>query len=249
MNPGIITLTTDFGIGGHYVAAVKGVLIELAPGVQIVDVCHTISPQNVLEGGFVLANIVDAFPAGTVHLAVIDPGVGTDRHLMAFSVARQWFVLPDNGLITGVTRSRPPDEIREITSPAIRRAVVSATFHGRDILAPAAAHLAMGRSPAELGPTRSQIHHAPQLRAVCRRIRLRRRGDLQGHLRQPDHQHPRRAARTAPGRVPGRSRSPASGFRASCTPTANGPPAPSSPWWAARAGSRSPSSTAMPAGS
>jgi S-adenosyl-L-methionine hydrolase (adenosine-forming) len=157
MNPSIITLTTDFGIGGHYVAAVKGVLIEMAPGVQIVDVCHTISPQNVLEGGFVLANIVDVFPAGTVHLAVIDPGVGTDRHLMAFSVARQWFVLPDNGLITGVTRSRPPDEIREITSPAIRRAVVSATFHGRDILAPAAAHLALGRSPADLGPTRSKF--------------------------------------------------------------------------------------------
>ncbi len=152
--PAIITLTTDFGIHGPYVAAVKGVLLEQAPGVQIVDVCHTISPQNILEGGFVLANIVDAFPAGTVHLAVVDPGVGTDRRLMAVSVAGQWFVLPDNGLITGVTRTRPPDEIREITNPAIRREVVSATFHGRDILAPAAAHLALGRSPEELGPTR-----------------------------------------------------------------------------------------------
>jgi S-adenosyl-L-methionine hydrolase (adenosine-forming) len=157
MKPGIITLTTDFGTGGYYVAAVKGVLLEMAPGVQIVDVCHTISPQNILEGGFVLANIVDTFPAGTVHLAVVDPGVGTDRHLMAFSVAGQWFVLPDNGLVTGVTRSRQPDEIREITSPAIRREVVSATFHGRDILAPAAAHLALGRPPEELGPTRSKF--------------------------------------------------------------------------------------------
>ena len=155
--PSIITLTTDFGIHGPYVAAVKGVLLERAPGVQIVDVCHTISPQNILEGGFVLANIVDAFPAGTVHLAVVDPGVGTDRRLMAFSVARQWFVLPDNGLITGVTRTRPPDDVREITNPAIRREVVSATFHGRDILAPAAAHLALGRSPEELGPTRSRF--------------------------------------------------------------------------------------------
>jgi S-adenosylmethionine hydrolase len=152
MKPAIITLTTDFGLHGPYVAAVKGVLLERAPGIQLVDVCHTIAPQNILEGGFVLANIVDAFPAGTVHLAVVDPGVGTERRLIAVSVARQWFVLPDNGLVTGVTRTRPPDEVRAITNPAIRREVVSATFHGRDILAPAAAYLAMGRSPDELGP-------------------------------------------------------------------------------------------------
>jgi S-adenosyl-L-methionine hydrolase (adenosine-forming) len=157
MKLGIITLTTDFGLSGPYVAAVKGVLLDRAPGVQIVDVCHTIAPQNVLEGGFVLANIVDAFPAGTVHLAVVDPGVGTDRRLMAVSVAGQWFVLPDNGLITGVTRGRQPDEVRAITNPAIRREVVSATFHGRDILAPAAAHLAMSRSPEELGPPLSRF--------------------------------------------------------------------------------------------
>jgi S-adenosylmethionine hydrolase len=156
MKPGIITLTTDFGLHGPYVAAVKGVLLERAPGAQLVDVCHTIAPQNILEGGFVLANIVDAFPGGTVHLAVVDPGVGTDRRLIAVSVARQWFVLPDNGLITGVTRSRRPDEARAITNPAVRREVVSATFHGRDILAPAAAHLAMGQSPEELGPPLSK---------------------------------------------------------------------------------------------
>ncbi len=119
MNPGIITLTTDFGISGPYVAAVKGVLLEKAPGVQIVDVCHTIAPQNILEGGFVLANIVDAFPAGTVHLAVVDPGVGTERRLIAVSVARQWFVLPDNGLITGVTRLRD-GRTRSGRSPARR---------------------------------------------------------------------------------------------------------------------------------
>ena len=152
MRPGIITLTTDFGLHGPYVAAVKGVLLERAPDATIVDVSHTIAPQNVLEGGFVLANIVDAFPAGTVHLAVVDPGVGTDRRLIAVASAGQWFVLPDNGLITGVIRSRLPDEVRAITSPTIRRAVVSSTFHGRDLLAPAAAHLAIGLSPEELGP-------------------------------------------------------------------------------------------------
>lgn len=156
MKPAIITLTTDFGLHGPYVAAVKGVLLERAPGSQLVDVCHTIAPQNILEGGFVLANIVDAFPAGTVHLAVVDPGVGTDRRLIAVSVSGQWFVLPDNGLITGVIRGRRPDEIRAITNPAIRREVVSCTFHGRDILAPAAAHLAVGRPADELGPPLSR---------------------------------------------------------------------------------------------
>jgi S-adenosylmethionine hydrolase len=157
MSPAILTLTTDFGIGGPYVAALKGVLLDLAPGAQLVDVCHTISPQNILEGGFVLAGIVDVFPKGTVHMAVIDPGVGTDRRLIAVSVAGQWFVLPDNGLITGVARGRKPVGVWEITSPRLQRSVVSATFHGRDILAPASAHLLRGGDPAELGPKRSDF--------------------------------------------------------------------------------------------
>jgi S-adenosylmethionine hydrolase len=157
MNPGIVTLTTDFGIGGPYVAALKGVMLDIAPGCLLVDVCHTISPQNILEGGFVLAGIVEVFPAGTIHLAVIDPGVGTDRRLIAISFAGQWFVLPDNGLITGVTRGRQPAEIWEITNPQLRRPVVSATFHGRDILAPAAAHLLKGGDPSQLGPRRQSF--------------------------------------------------------------------------------------------
>jgi S-adenosyl-L-methionine hydrolase (adenosine-forming) len=157
MAPGILTLTTDFGSVGPYVAALKGVLLELAPGTQFVDVCHTISPQNILEGGFVLAAIVDVFPKGTVHLAVVDPGVGTVRRLIAVAVADQWFVLPDNGLITGVARGRIPDGIWEITNPALRRTVVSATFHGRDILAPASAHLLRGGNPAQLGPARDKF--------------------------------------------------------------------------------------------
>jgi S-adenosylmethionine hydrolase len=153
MDPGIVTLTTDFGLGGPYVAAMKGVLLGQAPGARIVDVCHTISPQNILEGAFVLAAIVDSFPAGTVHLVVIDPGVGTDRKLIAVKLAGQWFVLPDNGLISGVSRNHRPEECREISNPEIRRPVVSETFHGRDILAPAAAHLMCGRAPNLLGPS------------------------------------------------------------------------------------------------
>jgi len=149
---GIVTVTTDFGIGGPYVAAMKGVLLGLAPGIQIVDVCHTIAPQNILEGAFVLACIVDSFPAGTVHLVVVDPGGGMDRRLIATRLSDQWFVLPDNGLISGVTRGHTPEGIWEIASPSIRRPVVSDTFHGRDILAPAAAHLVRGGDPTLLGP-------------------------------------------------------------------------------------------------
>lgn len=153
MRPGILTLTSDFGHDGPYVAAMKGIILGRAPGVALVDVSHSIAPQNILEGAYVLAGILDAFPSGTVHLAVVDPGVGTDRRLLAVKVAAQWFVLPDNGLISGVLLGQPAEEIREITSPTIRRRQVSHTFHGRDLMAPAAAHLVKGGDPAELGAT------------------------------------------------------------------------------------------------
>src|SRR5437764_15163933 len=97
------------------------------------------------------------FPEGTVHLAVIDPGVGTDRRLIAASVADQWFVLPDNGLLSAVARGRSVGGVWEIVNPDFRRHPVSSTFHGRDILAPAAAHLLLGRDPAELGPARTKF--------------------------------------------------------------------------------------------
>ena len=223
-----MTLTTDFGIGGPYVAAMKGVVLGLAPETQIVDVCHTISPQNILEGAFVLAGIVDAFPAGTVHLVVIDPGVGTDRRLIAARLADQWFVLPDNGLITGVARTpRPSRGSGRSPIPRIRRPVVSDTFHGRDILAPAAAHLLRGGDPAELGAAafRSFIT-LRNFEPTRRRVRLRGRGDLPRHLRQPDHQRQRRPPGRATRPIAGSSRSPGNGSTACRAPTAKDPPAP-----------------------
>jgi S-adenosyl-L-methionine hydrolase (adenosine-forming) len=157
MRVGILTLTTDFGSDGPYVAAMKGIILGLAPGTQLIDVSHAIAPQNILEGAFVLAGIIDAFPPGTVHLAVIDPGVGTDRRMIAALVADQWFVLPDNGLLSGVLQGRTPVGMWEINNPAIRARRVSFTFHGRDIMAPAAAHLLRGGDPAELGPELESI--------------------------------------------------------------------------------------------
>ncbi len=157
MNRPILTLTSDFGRDGPYVAAMKGVVLGLAPDVAIVDVSHAIAPQNVLEGAFVLAGLADVFPPGTVHLAVVDPGVGTDRRLVAVSVAEQWFVAPDNGLLGGVVLGREVAGIWEITNPALWRSRISSTFHGRDILAPTAAHLLLGRSPDDLGPKRHRL--------------------------------------------------------------------------------------------
>jgi S-adenosyl-L-methionine hydrolase (adenosine-forming) len=157
MRSGILTLTTDFGFEGPYVAAVKGIILGLAPGTQLIDVSHSISPQNILEGAFVLGGIIDAFPSGTVHLAVIDPGVGTDRRMVAALVDDQWFVLPDNGLLSGVLQGRRPFGIWEINNPMIRARARSTTFHGRDIMAPAAAHLLLGGDPTELGPETGKL--------------------------------------------------------------------------------------------
>ena len=147
--PSIVTLTTDFGGGGPYVAAMKGVILRDAPGVQLVDVSHVIAPQDIREGAYVLASAWPWFPGGTVHLAVVDPGVGTERRLVAASVSGHWFVLPDNGLIGLVVRGRKIDGLWSLAWPDDRP--VSRTFHGRDLLAPAAAHLARGNDPADLG--------------------------------------------------------------------------------------------------
>ncbi len=166
MPPPILTLTTDFGWDGPYVAAMKGVVLGLLPEARIVDVSHAVAPQNIREGAFVLSTVIDSFPTGTVHLAVVDPGVGTDRRLIAVKYRGHWFVLPDNGLIAGVLMGRTPDVVREITNPAIRRVQVSATFHGRDILAPAAAFLLGGGDDAELGLARQSVVDLPNFVAI-----------------------------------------------------------------------------------
>jgi S-adenosylmethionine hydrolase len=148
----LLTLTTDFGPHGGYVAEMKGVVLGMVPDATIVDVCHTIAPHAVAEGAFVLERLPGAFPNGTVHLAVVDPGVGTDRRLVAAEAAGQWWLGPDNGLFARVLRAHPPSRAFAITNAALRRHEVSSTFHGRDILAPAAAHLLWGDRPHLLGP-------------------------------------------------------------------------------------------------
>ncbi|MES3630240.1 MAG: SAM-dependent chlorinase/fluorinase [Longimonas sp.] len=148
----MITLTTDFGTKDAYVSAMKGVMFGIAPEARLVDITHGISPQDVMEAAFVLQSAVPHFPDGTVHLVVVDPGVGSERRAIALRHANQWFVGPDNGVFSLLLNQEPPDAIVELDNPAFWRTdTPSATFHGRDIFAPAAAHLEAGASLHEIG--------------------------------------------------------------------------------------------------
>ena len=148
----MITLTTDFGTKDAYVAAMKGVMLGICPEARFVDVTHEISPQDVMEAAFVLREAVPYFPDGAVHLVVIDPGVGTGRRPVAVRTGTDWFVGPDNGLFPLVLGDTSPDAIVELNNRRCWRTTTpSTTFHGRDIFAPAAAHLAAGRPLEDLG--------------------------------------------------------------------------------------------------
>jgi len=150
--PQIITLTTDFGTDSPYVAAMKGVILRGAPEARLVDITHGIRAQDVREGALVLAQATPWFPTGTLHLAVVDPGVGTSRRLIYAEIGTQRYLAPDNGLLSGLARTAQPLRIFELAEPAWWLPTVSRTFHGRDILAPVAAYLCRGLDPAQLGP-------------------------------------------------------------------------------------------------
>jgi S-adenosylmethionine hydrolase len=148
----ILTLSTDFGTEDEYVGVMKGVILSIAPEVRLVDLSHQIPPQDVRRAAFLLMNAVPYFPPDTVHLAVVDPGVGTERRPLAVRTPAGTFVGPDNGLFSWVLARVPEWGAVEIREPAYRLPLVSSTFHGRDIFAPAAAYLAAGVPLERLGP-------------------------------------------------------------------------------------------------
>ena len=154
----ILTLTTDFGTQDAYVAALKGVILSINPGICIVDNSHLVSPQDIMEAAFILRQAVPFFPEETTHLVVVDPGVGSERLPVAVRMGRQFFVGPDNGLLSLVFNGSPPDEAYILDKPEFWRDLVpSNTFHGRDIFAPVAAHLASGTPISELGTPLKQL--------------------------------------------------------------------------------------------
>ncbi len=148
----VITLTTDFGLRDGYVAAMKGAILAVAPEVSLVDVSHQVPPQDVASGAYLLAGAYCYFPAGAVHLAVVDPGVGSARRGIVVETAGYRFVGPDNGLFSAVFQRESEWNAVEIRNAAYFRPEVSPTFHGRDIFGPVAAHLYNGVPPADLGP-------------------------------------------------------------------------------------------------
>lgn len=157
----IITLCTDFGTRDGYVAAMKGVILSLAPGAQLIDITHEVTPQAVREAAFVLASAYGYFPPGTVHLVVVDPGVGSDRRLLAVRAGHYYFVAPDNGVLSLVLRAQAAFEAIALTRQIFWREEVSHTFHGRDVLAPVAAHLANGAPLSALGEPLRELVQLP----------------------------------------------------------------------------------------
>jgi S-adenosylmethionine hydrolase len=147
----VIALLTDFGTQDHYVGAMKGVVLSICPDVSLVDLSHGIAPHNVRSGALELAAAYRCFPAGTIFLAVVDPGVGSARRALAAEAGGFQFLAPDNGILTHVFQQTPPARVVEVTERRYARSTVSRTFEGRDRFAPAAAWLATGVDVAQLG--------------------------------------------------------------------------------------------------
>jgi len=200
----IITLTTDFGLHDGYVASIKGAILNINPDAVLVDICHTIEPQFIEQAAFVLASACHVFPPGTIHLVVVDPGVGTERRALAIKTPGASFVAPDNGVLThvitrameeahfvtrGVTSESStqldigdPVEGVNLTNRRYWRQTVSNTFHGRDVFAPVAAHLSLNVPLGDMGEAVKSITVFP-----IARCHTEPDGTLTGKIIYVDH--------------------------------------------------------------
>lgn len=148
-SPSVITLTTDFGTRDTFVAEMKGVILSINPSAVIVDITHEIEPFNILEGAIKLSSVVKYFPPNSIHIAVIDPGVGSPRRPIIVETEKGFLIGPDNGVLSLAVRDEAIKGIYEIRIPGLNK--VGPTFHGRDIFAPAGAWLSKGKGPEEIG--------------------------------------------------------------------------------------------------
>jgi S-adenosylmethionine hydrolase len=198
----IITFTTDFGLVDHYVGTIKAVALSICPGAALVDICHDVYPQAVRQAAFLLAAAAPYFPPGAVHLVVVDPSVGSERRPIAVKTVRATYVAPDNGVLSLALIQDPPLAAVHLTAPQYRLPRVSATFHGRDVFAPAAAHLACGVDPLEMGEpisvadlipfSLSEPEHQPDGSWLGEILHVDRFGNLitSFHYPIPDTQYP-----------------------------------------------------------
>jgi len=163
----IITLTTDFGLADHFVGAVKGVILNIVPEAEIVDISHGVPAYDILEGALTLAAAYSYFPAGTVHMVVVDPGVGTARRPIIATTERHVFVAPDNGVLSFIYSREPRLRVHHITTQHYFLQPVSQTFHARDVFAPVAAHLVKAVPIETFGDPISDFVRLPMLHPVA----------------------------------------------------------------------------------
>jgi S-adenosylmethionine hydrolase len=146
----IITLTTDFGLSDHFAGVMKGVILGIEPSAQVIDISHGVQPYEIADGAFTIAQAYRYFPKKTVHVVVVDPGVGSARRPLLAEMAGQFFVAPDNGVLSMIFAREQP-KVRHIANESYFLHPLSRTFHGRDVFSPVAAHLASGVTPAKFG--------------------------------------------------------------------------------------------------
>jgi len=175
----LITLLTDFGLDDEYVGVIKGVIAGIHTDVRTVDVTHQIDPQDVVHGAFMLAAAYSFFPSGTIHVAVVDPGVGSGRRILAVESAGHRFLAPDNGLLERVLDDRTDATVVSVENKRYFLSPVSQTFHGRDIFAPVAAHLACGLDLHQLGPI---VDRHTMVTGVVPRCRFPSRHVIEGQV-------------------------------------------------------------------
>ncbi len=157
----VITLTTDFGTADPYVGIMKGVILRINPQVIIVDLCHEIAPQNIAQATFLLKTAFRFFPPQTIHVVVVDPGVGGKRRAIILRTGEAYFIAPDNGVLSGVLEESTDYQAFSISNPKFWLHPVSSTFHGRDIFAPVAAHLSRGVPLEQFGEPASDLVTLP----------------------------------------------------------------------------------------
>jgi S-adenosylmethionine hydrolase len=150
--PGIVTLITDFGTKGEYSGAMKGAILRVNPCCHIVDITHQVEPQDILQASWILRKSYPYYPPGTIHVVVVDPGVGTGRKAILLEKNGCYFVGPDNGVFTWVFSEKGKTSVHEITKTRFFLSPLSDTFHGRDIFAPVAGHLSLSLKPKLFGP-------------------------------------------------------------------------------------------------
>ena len=177
----MITLLTDFGHRDAFVGTMKGVILGICPEARIVDLSHGIAPQRIEEGAFTLRTAYPYFPDGTVHVAVVDPGVGGDRRAVIVETPRHLFVGPDNGIFAHVYARETDLRVVSVTETRYMLPRISNTFHGRDVFAPVAAHLALGRPVSCFGPEIDDFHAGSITSPTVHE------GGIMGHVLHIDH--------------------------------------------------------------